>query len=490
MKKITGVLFIALILLGCDDMLETTPRSVIASSSMWTNESDVEGVVNGMYSQARSTINNDRAFLFYYELRAGFWQFGSSGGGSGTIGWEDLMINSISSSTTSGTDWSNFYKTINAANLVIKYAPQINFRDEAKRKVLMSEAYFIRAFSYFTLARVYGNVPITVLPFESTNDKDQDIRQTRQDVNSVFKLIKEDIDHALENMVETGARGRIKASQAGINMLKADVYLWTSKRLNGGRDDLIIAESAVNQVLNNPQYQMLNNYEDVFRIEQNNELIFCFYFDVAENLLQYGRDFIYNPVQVAPVHRDNPVPVGGNNHWLTYSDSFVSKYIKSGDSRSNIINKDFIGNDGVQYRWVNKYIGNVIDGTRRFVNDIRIYRLAEALLFKAEILNALDRTSEAISELNKIAKRAYGIDGFYSSSLSKIEVDEMILHERIIEFAAEGKSWFDIVRFGKAFEIIPTLVGRENDYNGNILVLPVHPNIITRNPNIIQTTGY
>lgn len=69
-------------------------------------------------------------------------------------------------------------------------------------------------------------------------------------------------------------------------------------------------------------------------------------------------------------------------------------------------------------------------------------------------------------------------------------MDDAILHERLIEFGAEGKSWYDIIRFGKAFEMIPTLVGRENEYEGNILLLPVSPNTITKNPNIVQTPGF
>jgi starch-binding outer membrane protein, SusD/RagB family len=110
--------------------------------------------------------------------------------------------------------------------------------------------------------------------------------------------------------------------------------------------------------------------------------------------------------------------------------------------------------------------------------------------FRAEILNAIGRTAEAITELNKVAKRAYGVDNFYPGTMSQQETDDAILHERIIEFAAELKSWYDIIRFGKAFEIIPSLVGRENEYQGNILLLPIAPNTLMKNQNIQQTPGF
>ena len=143
-----------------------------------------------------------------------------------------------------------------------------------------------------------------------------------------------------------------------------------------------------------------------------------------------------------------------------------------------------------KYRWVNKYLGEIVSGTRIGITDTRIYRFAEAILFKAEAMNGLGNIPGAIIELNKIAKRAYGVNNFYPNTLTQTQVNEAILTERLIEFGAEGKSWFDIVRFGKAFQLIPTLVGKENAYKGNILFVPVSPSTITHNPKIVQTLGY
>jgi predicted amino acid racemase len=133
----------------------------------------------------------------------------------------------------------------------------------------------------------------------------------------------------------------------------------------------------------------------------------------------------------------------------------------------------------------------VISGTRVFYDDIRIYRMAEAYMFKAEIENALDNKDAAITNLNIVAKRAYKVDNYYPLTLTKEQADSVILAERLQEFVAEGKSWFDIIRFGKAFEIITTLIGRETDKQGNILLFPVNVDVISRNSTkITQTPGY
>ena len=481
-KIITGLL-IALSLVGCEDLLDKKPYSQVTSQNMWNNESEVQAGITGMYNQLRSTFN-DFEFLIYFELRTGFWKTGASGAAD----WDDLFYNTPNATSTPALNWTSFYKTINVANLAIKYIPEVNFNNEDNANTFLAEAYFVRAFCYFTLARVWGDVPLAVLPFESAED--ESLYLSREDVNVVFNQIKSDIDMALSLMPDNSHRNRVLASQAGINMLKADVYLWTSKRMNGGNSDLQKAESAVDAVLANPNYQLLSNYEQVFRVEKNNEIIFSLYFDILEASNQYGTRFMYQPGQVESALWNNPVLIGQSAQWLTFTDDYVNTYLKTpGDTRAGVVNQDY--DTGKKfYRWVNKYIGEWVNEARNDVTDTRIYRYAEAILFKAEIANALGRPGEAVSELNKIAKRAYGTDDYYSPSLSQPEVDEAILHERLIEFGAEGKSWYDIIRFGKAFEMVPTLVGRENEYEGNILLLPVAPNTITKNPKIEQTPGF
>ena len=162
------------------------------------------------------------------------------------------------------------------------------------------------------------------------------------------------------------------------------------------------------------------------------------------------------------------------------------------DSRADVNAADYthINNEGEEeyFLWVDKYKGSLIDGTRIFDSDYKIYRFAEAILFKAEILNEMGQTNQAIVEINKIAKRAYNIDNYYSAGLSKEEVNEILLDERIKEFVIEGKSWFDILRFGKAFERISSLQGKESIQN--VLLWPVSYNTINRNGNITQTHGY
>ena len=93
-------------------------------------------------------------------------------------------------------------------------------------------------------------------------------------------------------------------------------------------------------------------------------------------------------------------------------------------------------------------------------------------------------------QLNRVVERAYGTDSYYPENMTKEHFLDALLDERIIEFAGECKSWFDMIRFGEVFERVSTLKGRENDKEGNILLMPVFHETINRNSKIIQTPGY
>jgi hypothetical protein len=111
--------------------------------------------------------------------------------------------------------------------------------------------------------------------------------------------------------------------------------------------------------------------------------------------------------------------------------------------------------------------------------------MADLIMFDAEIKNDQNQKDGAIDALNKVAKRAYGVDNYYPKTLTKDEVTEKIIHERKKEFSAEGKLWWDYIRFGVAFRDVPSLVGRENERN--LLLWPISQTSINKNPALEQT---
>ncbi|MEI3553690.1 MAG: RagB/SusD family nutrient uptake outer membrane protein [Alistipes senegalensis] len=95
-----------------------------------------------------------------------------------------------------------------------------------------------------------------------------------------------------------------------------------------------------------------------------------------------------------------------------------ARYKDEHDTRTRLSYGDWTDSEeeGYHYTWVNKFAGKWADNKRYFISDLPLYRYAEALLFKAEIENERGNVPAALTYLNRVAKRAYGIDNYYTAS--------------------------------------------------------------------------
>ncbi|RAV29545.1 RagB/SusD family nutrient uptake outer membrane protein [Sinomicrobium soli] len=480
-----------LFLTGCEDTVDLKPVSNISSESFWQNEDDVRSALYGMYNQFRSTF--DMKTVIWGEFRSGHYGQGASS----ATEWNEIWENQLNP-TSSGTNWSDLYLLINDANLLLSKGAEIPFSDPSEKDHTLGQAHFVRAFAYFQIVKLWGDAPLVTEGFESTG---QELEPSRSPKAEILELVKQDISEALNLLGDEASVNYIGSNAA--NMLKADIYLWIAKIEGGGDSYLQEAQTAIDEVLA-AGYTLEPDFETVFRDENSSEIILSvFYSDLevgngnrngSSGRSQTGThpSYITLPsLNVVPSDLHNTIPVAPNPQWLDLSDYFLNNVLNpaSVDSRTDVTWKSATAQNGSVTTWINKYIGEEVSGTRLSTSDLIIYRFAEAILFKAEIENALDNTGEAITYLNKIAKRAYNVDNYYTG-LGTSEIDNAILKERILEFVLEGKSWYDIQRFGQSFQIIPSLIGREGENEGNILLFPVAQDVLSRNFNIKQTEGY
>lgn len=480
LKSITAAA-LSLLLLSCEGDLNVEPESIVSKQNMWKSSEDATGAMYGMFSQLRAALDDE--YIYWGDYRSGF--FGDALGSEAAN--QDLFGNTLDAEDR-GTNWQGLYTTINDCNLILKYVPDIAFSDEGNKNFILANAHFARALCYFYIARIWGDAPLVLSGFES--DSQEDLYPSRAPASDLFEQAGSDISKALELFPDDGAGSRKTGSKAAANMLKADYYLWMAKTRDGGEAALQQAKTAVDQVLGNSDYALSDNYEEVFRNDDNQEIIYAINFAVNEFEGGFPADYL---VAVQYVNDkslvENPIKVGSHQQWVYFTPEFES-FLKEtpGDSRAGV-SIDSYNEEGNQlFRWINKYLGEWSSGTRFWTSDIKVYRLAEAILFKAEIENALGNQAPALAELNKIARRAYGQDNYYSGSYSQEELDEIILNERLKEFSAEGKSWWDLVRFGDIFERVGSLQGRQGEEN--VLLWPVNSNSLNSNPNIEQTPGY
>ena len=190
-------------------------------------------------------------------------------------------------------------------------------------------------------------------------------------------------------------------------------------------------------------------------------------------------------------YSENEVPAGSHAQYVVPTKAYCDFLASDArDTRTDVsvrIFEDKFLTDELQLkRMIVKFKGSFANDTRSFDSDVPIYRLAEAYLLKAEVENALGNTEVALKNLNVVAKRAYGVDNYYT--LTSDAIDNAIIDEILKEFVAESKSWWAYLRFNKEFELIETLKGREAEKN--VTLWPVAPACLNTNPNISQTEGY
>lgn len=278
--------------------------------------------------------------------------------------------------------------------------------------------------------------------------------------------------------------------------LKADVYLWTGKRMGGGDADFTTALDALNQI-DDADVELLSDFKDVFDYtnKRNKEILLSVTFNYQEYPAGTIYQWMYASDVFLPVGVDQPtidylVPYAGVPFWGPSETARLN--FNADDLRKKETLTEVYGNDGsgpvFHSALVTKFNGTIVAGQRYFIDDYIIYRYADVLLMKAEAKNALNQ--DPSNEINEIRQRAYGAN--YAShefvSGSKEQNDEAILNERFLELMFEGKRWWDLVRFGKAFDLVPSLQGREGD--GHLLLFPIATPTLSLEPKVIQNPGY
>ncbi|CAG5002343.1 SusD-like protein P38 [Dyadobacter sp. CECT 9275] len=491
MKKFRIISFVLLVCLcgsSCD-VLDVSPTSVITTNSFWKTQNDAEGALNGMYVNLR---NISGAIYTVGEQRSEVFEGGVYGSGR-----NDLFLNELSGDQPNHPDWSAFYAVVNSANLIIKYAEPITFKTEAAKNNLLAQAYAMRAYTYFVMTKTWGDLIIRTEPTESSS-AEITIKE-RSPQAEVFALIKSDIEKALSLFPDNNfVTGRSKWSKAAANTLKADVFLWTGKRLNGGQADFTTALNAIAEV-EKADVSLLPNFADLFEYANkgNKETIMTIRYqdlDGAANN-QFWLHWIIDsaiPSNIDAATKALIQPVGGGQGLLVLT-PLVRTQFTDDDTRKKgsfyeIYTYDAQGKPTFYTTLSMKGRGLLTGGTRLFLSDIVLYRYADVLLLKAEAKNALGQDPSA--EMNKVRERAYKTN--FASHMfvsgTKEANDDAILKERLFELVYEGKRWWDLVRFGKVFDLVPNLKSKKGqDY---LLLFPIANTVLSLEPKVKQNPGY
>ncbi|GHT65056.1 hypothetical protein AGMMS50239_23980 [Bacteroidia bacterium] len=479
MKKTAIILVLTFLFMGCDDLLNVKVVSDITNSSYWKGEGDVTGYMNGIYSNFRELMNStyghreDRSDAFVAGLE-----------GSVSNAWAQNLTSSNAPS------WGSYYTLNHHCNLVIKYGPKTE-PNTANIKRAIASAYVIRAYNYFMLIRAWGDVPLVLEPTESDNAP----LPARKPANEVMTQILSDIENALSLFPENGYVDKNMISKPVAYALQADALLWKYKVLKGTEQDLTNAIQAADQVMASG-VELLPVFTDVFSTDKkkNKEIIFALFFKRDEKSDHYGSRLKPRELFVGNAKNKNDLAYAKETRARSVyapSDAIKNIYISTNDVRKNAsIITAIDQSNNVIGDFDNKFRGKTYEdpADRFYEDDLIIYRAAEMPLFKAEALAALERTPEAVAELEKVRNRAG--TGAYTGPTDKQTVEREILDERFREFWLEQRRWTDLLRFHfggtiNVYNMVPNLNGKTIP-----LFFPIPQTEIDLNPNLEQTSGY
>lgn len=226
--KTTGFLLLAAsqpLLSGCDDFLSIEPQNEIVLERFWTEEKDVNSVVNSCYAHLETADCINR-MVVWGELRSD-----NMTNGSGTNNALLQIMKENILETNNYTNWQCFYQVINECNTVLYYAPGVNAVDpnftDSELRATMAEATALRSLCYFYLIRTFRDVPYVTKP---SNDDSEDFRVKATPFEEVLDHLIADMesvkDDAVRSYGEESVENTSRVTRWFCYSLLADLYLW------------------------------------------------------------------------------------------------------------------------------------------------------------------------------------------------------------------------------------------------------------------------
>lgn len=475
--------------LSCTENLNLTPTSDISGASFWKTESDARGGLYGMYVRLRAQAQTN--FFLWGEGRSEVMDFGIEGAANLQRYFQNTL-----DPVFAGPNWLGLYTIVHDANLILKNVPAIPFASEPEKASILAQAHATRAFVYFIMVRTWGDVPLVLEPTEGYDPTQP--QKSRSPKADVFASIKKDLEDALRLFPDNSfPAGRSVWSKPAVNAMKAEVFLWTGKREGGGAADFTTALAALDAITGT-DVALLDNFGSIFDYTNkgNREILMAVRFldrEVGNN--GYSTMYIRDdqiPATASAATKALIQTGGGGNNWSP--SATVRRQFNSDDQRKNASLVEIFttnattGQETYFGSVVVKFNGFVLAGLRNFLDDVVLYRYGDVLLMRAEAKNALGQ--DPTTEMNLIRRRAYGANfaRYAFVNGTRAQNDEAILQERLLELIFEGKRWWDLVRFGKAFEKVPSLQSRAGrDF---LLLFPISETTRNLSPTITQNPGY
>ncbi|WP_204346810.1 RagB/SusD family nutrient uptake outer membrane protein [Psychroserpens algicola] len=459
-----------------DEFLNPLPDSAVAVEAFFQSDDDVLAGVIGIYDAIQGVNENtetnigraNRGVQFEHlltEHRTDNTRNATLEGSKSDFHRYVVNANNVESEDY----YQSMYEVIFRANNILNF---IDVADENNRAKYAAEAKFLRAYAYFNLVRLYSDVPLVT---SVVGPQDNEALFTRIPEAQIYDQIVEDLLEAVNTLDNTY---KSRASRAAAQGLLAKVYLTQATPNYSGAQ--VLCEAIISSL----DYDLEDNFRDVFYNELNDEIIFAIQYETGNSLESQS-----------------------------FSSEFTSAFRQGREDGQNIVNDNLVadfemygGNRGpesfVTFGTSNEVIKFLPEGSditttpptyganaRDAGNDYIVLRYADVLLMHVEAIiggGTMTSSSNALNSFQQVRNRAGLTDTV--TSITK----EELLRERRVELAFENQRWFDLIRFGAANSVLTAHADEMGYvYSSRDLLLPIPAREINISGGLLtQNAGY
>ncbi len=413
--------------------------------------------------------------------------------------------------------WKGLYKQVRICNIVTEKVPHIEFETAEEpagynlKERLIAEAKVIRAFTYFYLVNVFGDVPLITKSLSPS-----EYQMPRTDKEEIWQFIETDLRESIPHLplrseYPAADLGRITKGTAQTLLMKALIFQAGDDESNPKWQD---AFQLAKEIINSNEYALLSNFHNLWKKEY--DLCEEFIFEIVCHNSIDGESSQYAKYHGIRWHyttdgdyiewwgygNDAPTQnlIDAFEKGTDWEDPRISSTIwRPGDTIIN--NNDEIDiidsvdtKTGYQFK---KYTPDMYDlpSTSAAPKNVVMFRYADVLLCAAEAAWYSGNEAEARKYVNMIRERArtdeWGI--YHSQALPDIsssgeQLLKDIWHERRVELAGECHRFYDLVRQDRVGEVMRAL--GKDFVDGKHELMPVPSSEISLNPNLTQNNGY
>lgn len=508
-RYIIALATLALATSSCSDLLDKNPLDSTTVETYYKNEDQVKSALTALY---------------------GRMGFGWAGGAdvpsetsvySGIVGLDCCTDNGMmgwGANVTQGgvmvpsngyiKDYYKFqYDAIAKCNdfITTMESDKLNYLADASRKQYIAEAKFVRAWSYFNLTYLWGNVALILTPASADTKVGLSLQA------DVLKAILDDLDYCIANLPNTAyTSGRFVQGAAYAMKMRVSLY----------KKDYPTVVDCWNKYFGtaNNKFSISSSYEDVFKGANqrgNSEIIYSYYAadytstslgwnainDVILVTCSWG-DFIGMQNCADEYEFKNGTAFSKTNALYDAADPFNNR-----DPRLNMVFLDPVLQNAAGSKYnipsvtrkspvIKKYLlDSDLPIKHGYVpqRDAVLLRYADVVLMYAEALNEVGGQKNAVVNAIQLVRGRKGVEmPALSASLTPDQLRTAIKHERRVELPFEGTRYLDLLRWKdmKAAMVKTQADDPKRSFEDYQYWWPIPAQAILQNDKLTKTPGY